>query len=900
MAEESYNVATTVSAPMPYAQPEDPSDSSLGFLAPFDYSSEPFVELSEDAKGALMQLDIIATKTDVAARRLQVEQSWECLHFDRGYQHLLRRKGGGYELPGTASPYGASQQRNNNTIYDTNIYGSKGDIIVAALSREIPKVEFFPADPEYGPDIVAAEEAERFKEIWGRNNNLHALLVDCARMFWNEGTVLAWTRYELNAQAYGWDGDDSDTESAPVVAEDLLNPPDETPTGQEGLDDVLEQTEPPTGEETEETDESEDEGTEQSNEGEPEGLESLENKKARGREVTTFHGPLDFKVPIAVDKLKDMQFVQLYEDLDVAIVKAKFPWIADKIKPGGDGQSEVELDRIARENTRQAVLGAYVTGDSFQRHTVVKHSWFRPAMFMDEAVNDVARAELMEAFPNGALLVKAGANFAFARNESVDKHIALVHALSGKGQNRRALGSSMISVQKRINDWIDLLDDYFKRTVSKKWMNAEAFDIQAIQGQTNVPGSTGSFQPQPGLTTMDQYIMIEPTPTPQPAMWEAVKYFIDQLSDVITGAMPSLFGAATGENTVGNAEIQRDQALQRIGCPWNNIQDFFAECARQAVGCAADCRDGQKISQAIPGKGKVTVNTANLSGNVLCFPESNPAFPESWNQREAKLLKMVDSSIANPALQAMLFSPENLPVLQDGIRMKAFKVPGATSITKQKAEMEVLLRSGPMPNPQVLKIQQTLMQAAAEMQPKLDAGIPADPKEIAMVQQMQQMEKTLPPQVSTVQVAQDESELHTVEAAQCLEWLNGSEGQKFAWGTPQQRAAFANVKMHWSEHVAMAKKIAAANAPAPPVKPPSESITAAVDKVPSAVAIQLLAKMGVQSTPQDFAQHQAEQLNQKIQAKSIPDALKGEKHQQTPPAAGQGDAGIQASRQLRR
>jgi hypothetical protein len=79
-------------------------------------------------------------------------------------------------------------------------------------------------------------------------------------------------------------------------------------------------------------------------------------------------------------------------------------------------------------------------------------------------------------------------------------------------------------------------------------------------------------------------------------------------------------------------------------------------------------------------------------------------------------MKMVDSSAANPSIQAWLFSPANLPILQDGIRMKAFKVPGATSITKQKAEFELLLRSGPMPNPKVMQIQQALAQAAEQMQ----------------------------------------------------------------------------------------------------------------------------------------------------------------------------------------
>ena len=880
----NYTATAPANAALPYEQPEKPQDSPLGMYAPIEYSSEPFADLSEKAQGALMQLDLLATKTDVAARRFEVEQCWEALHFDRGYQHLLRGKQGGWILPGQASGFGPTSQKNNNTIYDTNIYSSKGDIITAALSREVPKVEFFPANPEYGPDIIAAEEAEKFKGIWARNNNLHSLLMQCARIFWNEDRVLAWTRYELNGQLYGFD--DESEEEAPVVPEDILNPPDDSPTGQEGMDEFLDQTESPLENEEEEASEGEEDS------------ESLElpkspQRKARGREVTSLFGKLDHKIPLSVDNLKDMQFVQIYEDLDVVIVKAKYPWIADKIKPGSDGQSEVELDRIARENTRQAVLGAYVTGDSLQNHTVVKHSWFRPSMFMSDTIADDVRAELFEVFPNGCLLVKAGANYAYSKNEKMDDHIAIAHAKEGKGQNRLALGSALISVQKRINDWVDLQDDFFKRTVPKKWMNADAFDMNAIKEQTNIPGSIGPFIPQPGLTTADQYIMVEPTPQPQASLADFIKWFLTTLSEEITGALPSLFGAATGENTVGNAVIQRDQALQRVGCPWNNIQSLFAECARHAVACAADCREGKTINESLPGVGRVSVNTSNLSGNVLCYPESNPAFPESWGQREAKLLSLVDTSASNQALAAWIFSPSNLPVLQDGIRMKAFKVPGATSITKQKSEFEILLRSGPTPNPQVLKIQSTLQDAADDMKQKMAIMQPVTPQELQMVQQMQQMEKTLPPMVSTVPVAQDESELHTIEASQCLNWMNSTEGQKFKYGNPEQMAAYQNVHLHWTEHMAMAKKIAAANAPSPN-KPPSESISIDVSKMPPNVAVQALAKAGVQATAADFQQHAQEQLSQAVQKKAIPEALK---------AAGSKDTGVSQQpppRQLRR
>jgi hypothetical protein len=825
--------------------PEDPNQSPLGVYAPFPYSPEPFANLTERAQSALMQLDSIASKTDVAARRMEVEQTWEACHFDRGYQHLLRGQQGGWIIPGIGAGFGnTGRNYNSGNIYDTNVYGPKGDIIVAALAREVPKLEFFPSNPEYGPDNVAADEANKFKDIWQRNNNLHELLVDISRIFWNEDRVLLWTRYELNGQLHGFEENDKQ----PLVPEDILNPPGDELTGQETQEDVIseETSVMPTG------------------------------RKPLGMEKTSCYGKLDHKVPIAVEKIEDMHFCQIYLDLDVAVVKAMFPWIATKIKPGSDGTSEVELDRIARENVRQAVLGAYITGDSLKRHCVVKFTWLRPSFFLDESVSDAARAELLEAFPNGCLMAKAADVFAFARNESMDDHIAIGHALGGKGQNRRALGTALISIQKRINDWVDLLDDFFKRTIPRKWMNAEAFDMEAIKKQPNTPGSIGPFQPQPGLTTADQYMMIEPTPQPQPALPEFIQWFITNLSEEVSGALPSLFGAPTNTDTVGGIEIQRDQALQRIGCPWNSIQDLYARSGYQAVKCAAECRDGKSVSQNVPGKGAVTVNTSNLvGGNVLCYPEANTAFPESWQQRERKLMNLIELSTQNPAIGQFLFSPSNLPVLADGIRLKDFKVVGASSVTKQKNEFELLLRGGPMPNPAYIQAQQALAEAKANMATTTmvaaSGGPPPDPQAMVAIQQQEQQANSMPPTITSVPVAQDESENHQIEAGVCFEWMNSPEGQKLKYGTPPQQSAFENVHLHWQAHMELAKKFA----PPGEQKPPSESMSMDVSKMPPEVAVQALQRMGIMATPDMFQMHAKNQVAEAIQKKAIPAALKG-------------------------
>jgi hypothetical protein len=322
---------------------------------------------------------------------------------------------------------------------------------------------------------------------------------------------------------------------------------------------------------------------------------------------------------------------------------------------------------------------------------------------------------------------------------------------------------------------------------------------------------------------------------------------------------------------------------------------MFAAAAQQAVKCAAECRDGKTIQENIKGKGNVSVNTANLlAGNVTCYPDTNPAFPESQSQKEQKLMTWVDKSAANPALNAIVFSPSNSIELFDQMRMKGFKVPGASSAAKQRNEMEVLLRTGTQDNPQFVQMQSTLQKATQGIQLAQASGQPVPPEAQAMTAQLGQAMKSTPPKISTVPVADDESENHAVEADECFEWMNSTEGQKFRSGTPEQQAGFDNTHTHWQQHTAMAKKIAAANKP--PDKPPSESISVDVSKMPGNVAVQALAKMGIQATPNDFAGLADQQLQHKVAAKAVPEALKGEKpQQQQPPQQGE-----QPPRQLRR
>lgn len=790
-------VETTDSAPQDSEGAEKKSVQSVamadfvpGQYAAFDYSSEPFAEPDDEQKRVLRELVLLASRRDVASRRFEVEQRWEQRLFDRGYQHLLPRRGGGWSLPGEKSVWGPLASADSAALYSTNIIGRDRDILCAAIAREVPKVEFFPRysgdHPKAAASMRAADAANDYKYIYEKNAGLRELLMEVADLYCSDERVLFYTRHVKDAEAFGID--------------------DET--------------------------------------GEP-----------RGAELTSVFGVLEHKVPMQAQEQKDMDAIQTFKELDIAVARAKYPWAAEKIRPGSPGIGEIELDMIARVNTRLALLGSYVTGDAMQRDVTEQMTWFRPSAFFDETVSKEMRESLLELYPKGCLVVYCGQEYCFSRNEAMDDKLKVSHALPGKGQNRRSLQASEIPIQKRLNTWIDLMDAFFRRTVPRRHYAAGVFDIEALQAQDNTPGKSSPFELQPGVT-VDQLCWIEPTPTHQPAMPDFIQSFFGEVAASLSGAADSLFSAKAGDDPgptpVGTITIRRDQALARAGLAWNAAKVAFAGCARQAALAAAECREGE-ISDVIPGKGVVSVNANDLKGDVLCYPEYDAAFPESWSERETRYREVIAGAAANPIYAAMAKIPKNLRAMADAARMSELAVPGEQAVKKQTMELEQLTQSAPVPNPAKLEIEQQIAEMTAAGQPV--------PPEIA-----KQIE-SIPPLVSSVPVAQDASEDHAVEGQTCFEWMNDEEGQKFKNGTADQQAAFQNVFLHWKGHTDQAAKLTQQ----PPQIPPRLNIS--MKDLPPSGRTQAAAKTGLMIPPQEFEKKDLIDTQHKIAQRVVPKAV---------------------------
>ena len=806
-------------------------DFAPGEIAAFDYSHEDSIvdKLSEDAKKWVLSQCKGVAQRDLLARRIEVEQSWEQELFERGYQFLFPRRGGGWQFSSNQTGNRNWSQQQSSGNYETNIFGAECDILTAALSRDVPKTRFEPADPDAGPDITASDKADKFVKVFARNNDLQSKVREMAHFLCVNGRFLTYTRTVVDGQRFGFHEDVDDDPEVPETE-------GEQPQGQQAI--------PADDQE----DQAENESPVQS------------QRKPLGREIVTVIGKLAHKVPINTNDIHGMGYAQVYFDNSTAHWKGTFPWIANKITPGGGSIGDIGIDRLARINVALAIEGGYQTGDTYNRDCTATYTWLRPVEYMD-AKSEI-RDELFQQCPDGMLAVYVGANdsLALIRNECMDNHLDVEQAIIGSGQNRPSLMSKVVSVQRRLNNWIDLLNDFFIKTVPRVWMDSRAFNVEALNSQTNVPGQRGPFIAQPGIDS-NNLMLQEPMPTHQPELPQFIQFFFGEMSEQLSGALPSLAGAETDTDTYRGIALQRDSSLQRLASPWGAIQKAMSHINRQAVMSAARCREklGQSsINESVPGAGKVTLEVADLKGNILCFPESDSTFPETWTERASKYQQLVQDAPENPYIGKLLSLPKNMKLAKDASGLTELDVPESDSIDKQIAEFEILLATGPQPNPQIADAQQKLLQAAAQAK---DEGPQAMQQFEQMAQQISQSIQSLPPQVSTVPVAQDASEDHATEAQECFEKMNSAEGRKLKKEQPE---VFANLHLHWQEHTQMAQKLA----PPQATKPTSDSISMAVDKMPPALASQAAQKFyGLTASPQDFQVQDATETEQKITEK---------------------------------
>jgi len=824
--------------------PDDP-DYVPGKYAAIDISPEPMFGPDQlgTYKTAIADLTQAVTRTDSSAWIFRVLQVWEARLFSRGYQFLTTgNKGIGlYGGPGTASPSSIMATGNAMKLFPVNVYGARQDKITAAGSREVPGLQFSPKDPDSPPDQTAADESDSYLKVWLLDAGIKGVIARIWRFFYTDETAVLWTASWADQQRWGTEKPDKQDGVGVYGA-----PEDKGLTPETEMQD--DETNAAGSDAAGVGSETDDAGSE-TNDVQNDVRDDVDEERPAICELTKAYGVLECKTPIYADEIHDMGSIRIATEVDADILKERYPWIEDKIEAGQSvaGSSD-QYDRMARINVRLAVQNSTASGETFQNEATETHDWHRPSKYRrikDKAVRQV----FYDNFPKGLRVTHAGSELAFVRNESMDDHLVIIHSKEGDGQNRRAIGANYLPLQKILNQNISLLVKYFVGCIPRRFAAEGPIDVTAMNQQSSDPSITTPVMLEAGQT-IDSITGIEKVPQPTTGLMEFVQWLVEGAPEVMDGATPAMFGQGeTG--TVGEATLNRDQSLQVFSQPWGQTCVGLAAAATQAARCAALNRV-TNIRSRTPGQGKLTVELSNLQGDALCAPVSLE-IPQTLAEQEAQTAQLVEQSANVEIYKAIVSDPLNLPFFSRMPSLKGLNIPGLDAVEKQQGEFELLTDSGPMDNPDLLEWPDyatwtALMQVVKDGESHPEAQTPEGQQVLAKAKQaLAQLVPPVPPQVSSVPVAQNGSENHLIEALVTLAMMNSAQGRKYKNGDEQQQQVYANLELHWQEHEAMAKKLT----PVQPL-PVKASATVAIDKLPPNVQAQALQAMGVAATPDDF------------------------------------------------
>jgi hypothetical protein len=748
-------------------------------------------QLPERLQEALRRLVFEYSTESELTRRQEIRRIKQAHQFWRGLQYLWwNERDQNWHLP--------FEQKllDNSSLEDlpryefvTNIYQAFGLSLVSVLSQDVPRVRFFPSSAQAEEDVAAAKAATEVAGLVERNNRIGNLIVEEAFNLWTDGKVGAYVRYVVDGQRFGFHPESEIGMREVKLGGDVYVCPEcsaETNAssgGREAEERFLrsgpaEGAVPPVGM----TEPAVPQASQIScsNCG---ALLTEENFVAaetitipfaqtrlrvpNGQEVITIVGGLELKTPPWANEQHEYPYIQWNMEVHAARLKAAYPHAADKIGPPV-ATSMQEYERLAR--LAQSQGGPLTEGGDFNINLITfQRTWLRPWAFFqldDKSLRD----ELLQLFPDGAYVAFAGDAYCESRNENLDDHWRVMHALPGDGSaGRPALGDALISVQERFNTLSNMQMETYDYGIPPIYADSEVLDFDSLQNQTAEPGAHYPARPKPGQSLAAAFFQPAAAEV-SPGLAEHAADLMGPVAQFLTGAFPALFGGAMADNsTASGYAMARDQAMGRIGLVWRRMKFFHADVMLLAVDCFRQNRP-HDVEVTLLGAGAAFeskwIRLADLKGNLFSYPETDEQYPTLWTQQRAVLLQLLGSP--DPQIQGILAHPENLALVKRLIGLEEFVIPDEESRTKQYREIAQLVAEAPVVHRDV------------------DAG--GAP-----------LAETVMPSILPDEFADN----HAVELEICKRWFSSDAGQVAKIEAP---LGYANVRAHAMLHQAYALK----------------------------------------------------------------------------------------------
>jgi hypothetical protein len=425
-----------------------------------------------------------------------------------------------------------------------------------------------------------------------------------------------------------------------------------------------------------------------------------------GQEVISILGGLELNTPVWANEMHEFPYLQWQQEVHIAKLRAAYPHAADKIILGGPVEAEDVYARASRVAVAQG-LPTTQPGDALYNLITFTRTWIRPWAFY--ALDDKqTREELLALFPGGCYVAFAGETYCESRNETLDDHWRVMHALPGDGQNRPSVGDSLVQIQERYNTLSNIQAETYEFGIPPIYADPQVLDFDALSSQTAEPAAHYPARAKPGQPLAASFF--QPAPAQVPAdMLEHQQELAGPVAQFLTGLFPAVFGGTQGGagKTASGYAMARDQAMGRLGLVWRRLKQFYADLMLLGVDTFRQNRPGDVEIPLLGASGEFEskwIRMADLKGNIQAHPEADETFPSSKAQQRAVLQSLLASN--DPLISQALSDPENIAFIKGVFGLDELAVPGEDAREKQLREISQLLASAPIvvPAPNVAHV----------------------------------------------------------------------------------------------------------------------------------------------------------------------------------------------------
>ena len=756
---------------------------------------------------ALRDLIYNYRREGIVSRRHEIRRIRQARLFWQGLQYnFFSPSDMSWHLPFEMTPMDeAAAFEGQRYQFVTNYFQAFGLSFIALISQDVPSVRAFPQSAQSEQDISTAKAATKIVDLVEENNHVADLLTSIGWYLWTDGKIGSYTRYVADGDRFGYrEVEDYDVDLI-KLGEDAYVCPEcggETPAADGGFEfqvSSFKQAQEQTGDAEQgplspkrataevNTSGAQDLSVVPSDSGNRSGnfgavckcgqplteedfrpaaaVESPKltgtRKVPRGQEIITVVGGLELNAPVWATEQHEYPYLQWEVEAHRARLRAAYPHAADKIVNFGAVDAEDVYSRASRISVRQGLPVAH-TGDALEKLVTYIRTWLRPWAFY-EIEDKTIRQRLLELFPNGCYVAFAGNTYLESRNEKMDEHWVVKHALPGDGQNRPAVGSSMMEIQERYNILSNIQAETYEFGIPPVYADPETLDFDALPSQTAEPAAHYPARAKPGMSLADSFFQ----PAPAVISHDFIQHqqdLVGPVAQMLTGLFPAVYGGSMDDVKTASAYAQaRDQAMGRMGMVWRRLKDFYARTMENAVDCFRKNRP-EDVEIPILGEGgefeSEWIRQADLRGNIQMRTEASESFPRLKSQQRAVLLQLMNSP--DPEIAGVLGDPANVTLVKDMIGLTDIVVPGEDSRTKQMREIAQLTQSAP-----------------------IKTMIPDPTTGLLVV-------KTVP----TVGI-DEVFDNHALEFGECVRWANSDAGQQAKIDNPQ---GFENVRAHALMH----------------------------------------------------------------------------------------------------